>query len=240
MRIIVCIPTYNERENIGLLLDMVEDVAKLLRPYIQLDIFVLDDNSPDKTYEIVEEYQNRYDNIFLRVRHGKMGLGSAIRDCIYYSLEHDYDAMVIMDADLQHPPIYIPFLISKISEGYDLVIASRYVGSGGIFGWGYIRKIVSFIANFLSSLILGLPVKDATSGYRAYSRRAMYCLRERGFITSGYSTQVEIIYILYRGGFRVVEIPFVFRGRYGGRSKLSVMEVVKFLFTMLLLRRVHR
>jgi glycosyltransferase involved in cell wall biosynthesis len=218
----VVVPTYNERENIGLLLGKIISLEGL-----SLRVLVVDDGSPDGTAAIVEEISRRDGRVMLLNRGRKMGLGSAYYDGFRHVLKLGADVVVSMDADGSHPPEMIPVLVQRVLEGVDVAVASRYV-KGGRWSAGLWRMLVSRGANLLARVCTGLDVSDATSGFRAYSRRAAELLVEREF-ERGYVFQVELLYRLKRKGFKHVEVPFVFTERFAGRSKLSKIEILRFL-----------
>ena len=234
MKILVFIPTYNERENIGPLIEKVLSISK--EDNLPLDILVLDDNSPDGTAEVVDELSRIYGNIYLVVRPSKMGLGSALSEGFAYAYENGYDLMVLMDADFQHPPEMIPVLVERILSGYNLVIASRYVEEGRVEGWSRLRRIISWGANLYARRFLGLSVKDLTSGFRAFDREALKFLSKCNFLSRGYALQVEVAYILHREGFKIMEVPFIFRRRRFGASKLGIGVMFEFFYNILRLR----
>jgi len=218
----VVVPTYNERENIGLLLGRITALEGL-----PLHVLVVDDGSPDGTAALVEEISRRDGRVMLLNRGRKMGLGSAYYDGFRHVLKLGADVVVSMDADGSHPPEMIPVLVKRVYEGVDVAVASRYV-KGGRWSTGTVRMLVSRGANLLARICTGLDVSDATSGFRAYSRRAAELLVEKEF-ERGYVFQVELLYRLKRRGLRHVEVPFVFTERLAGRSKLSNREILWFL-----------
>ncbi len=218
----VVVPTYNERENIGPLLGKITALEGL-----PLHVLVVDDGSPDGTAALVEEISRRDGRVMLLNRGRKMGLGSAYYDGFRHVLKLGADVVVSMDADGSHPPEMIPVLVQRVWEGVDVAVASRYV-KGGRWSAGAWRMLVSRGANFLARVCTGLDVSDATSGFRAYSRRAVELLVEKEF-ERGYVFQVELLYRLKRRGLRHVEVPFVFTERLAGRSKLSKTEILWFL-----------
>ncbi|MEM1943867.1 MAG: polyprenol monophosphomannose synthase [Candidatus Caldarchaeum sp.] len=216
----VVIPTYNEAENIENLVNKVLTVAGS-------SIIVVDDGSPDGTSRVVEKIAQRDRRVRLLNRGRKMGLGSAYRDGFRLALESKARVIVSMDADGSHPPELIPMLVKAVEEEADVAVASRYV-AGGSWSAGRGRMVVSRGANLLARLCTGVRLKDMTSGFRAYSSKAVESLLEEEF-PSGYVFQVDVIYRLVRRGFKVVEIPFIFTERVSGRSKLSTAEIIRFI-----------
>ncbi|HIQ29814.1 MAG TPA: polyprenol monophosphomannose synthase [Candidatus Caldiarchaeum subterraneum] len=222
----VLIPTYNEAGNIRELLDEVLHLFD--EEGVEGFIMIIDDGSPDGTAGIVAEYAARDGRVRLLNRGRKMGIGSAYRDGFRLLLggETGVEVAVTMDADRSHGPEIMLELLRKISEGYDVVIASRYV-RGGRWSAGFVRKIISRGANILARLATGLGVRDLTSGYRAYRVEHLKNLDlER--LERGYVFQVQVLYELSRYGVKVAEIPLVFRSRAAGASKLTPGEMASF------------
>ncbi|PUA34122.1 MAG: hypothetical protein B9J98_01705 [Candidatus Terraquivivens tikiterensis] len=223
----VVIPTYNEAENIGRVLESTFETFSSSK--IDGWVIVVDDNSPDGTADIAGSLKERHDKIIVIKRPKKLGLGSAYRDGITLALEKlNVEYVAEMDADGSHPPERLPFMLDfLIKSGADCVVASRYVEGGG-WGWeSSIRTLVSRGANLLARLATGIKLKDMTSGYRLYRADALNRIKlDR--LDPGYVFQVQIIYELVKKGFRVVEYPFVFMPRLGGKSKLGKAEFWRF------------
>ncbi len=222
----VLIPTYNEAANIRGLLD---DILSLFdKVGIEGFVVIIDDGSPDGTAGIVSKYASTDRRVKLLNRGSKMGIGSAYRDGFRLLLGENTQAEVVvtMDADRSHGPDVMLELLKKINEGYDVVIASRYV-QGGVWSKGLHRKIVSKGANLLARLSTGLKVRDTTSGYRAYRINVLRNLNLEN-LEKGYVFQVQVLYELSRHGVKIVEIPLVFRSRAAGSSKLTLGEMVSF------------
>jgi dolichol-phosphate mannosyltransferase len=233
----IVIPTYNERESIG---PVLEKLLSLEFGGLNLVVLVVDDGSPDGTAELVAEISRRDNRVQLINRGRKMGLGSAYFDGFRHALRLGAGIIVSMDADGSHPPELVPKLVEGVLDGADVVVASRYV-SGGRWAAGFRRMVVSRGANLLARLCTGLPLRDLTSGFRAYSKRAVEFLIQKGF-EKGYVFQVELLYRLSTGSFKLTETPFTFTERFAGRSKLSKAEALFFFKWCLktLLRRVLR
>lgn len=227
MTLSIIIPTYNERENIKILIPQIIEIFK--QNGFSGEIIVVDDNSPNGTAKEVKILAERYGNIRLIQRDEKMGLGSAYETGFKKATG---DVIFEMDGDLSHDPLLIPEFVKKIEDGNDLVIGSRYVKSGGINNWGPIRIFISKSANFMANWILKLDVNDATSGYRAYKREV---LSEINAGSEGYAFQVEMVYFARKKGFEMVEIPIIFDDRTMGKSKLGVREIIRFLVVVLTL-----
>jgi len=231
-KLLLCqvIPTYNEVENIPVLVERIESLRSNL-PF-DLMIVVVDDNSSDGTAEKVKELAGKFGNIKLIQRPGLMGLGSAYMDGFAYSISNfNADYVGEMDADLQHPPEVLSEMIKKASEGTDVVVASRYIPGGGASDWSLGRRIVSRGANLLTKIFLRVPVKDATSGYRLISQRAINGMFEYQLSSKGYSFQVESLYVYKKLGMTFAEVPYNFETRKAGETKLNTKEMWRFFRT---------
>ena len=228
--IAVVIPTYCEAENVGKLINELESLN------LDLWVIVVDDSSPDGTASVVRELMKKYGNLTLVERSKKSGIGTAIlrgfRVCSSNLREADYVA--VMDADLSHDPKDLPRLVKGL-EGADVVVGSRYVEGGAIEGWSFSRKAISKTANFLARKVLGLEVRDATSGYRVYRLKAALEIVDE-VENFGFPFQVEVLYRLVRKGFKVKEVPIRFVNRKRGKSKLNLREIISFLYTLLKLK----
>jgi len=215
------IPTYNEVENIGRL------IRALKRLKIHLKIIVVDDASPDGTGKIV----SKIPGVVLISRRGKLGLGSAYKEGFKYAFSHGYDVVGTMDADFSHDPKFLPKMIAEI-KNHDMVIGSRYIKGGSIIGFNFIRKLISGTAQFAARVILGLKVKDATSGYRIYKKKVLAGIKFYSIRSQGYSYLIESLFLATKSGFRVGEVPIIFKNRRLGSSKISSAEILKALFTV--------
>lgn len=216
----VCLPTYNEAENIGLVLD------RLFAADASLQVIVVDDGSPDGTAEIVARRAASDPRISLVRRPGRLGLGTAYIAAFREGLAGDHDYFLTMDSDLSHAPERVPALIDAVEAGADLAIGSRYVAGGSISGWGFHRRVLSFGANSFARLWLGIHSHDVTSGFRCYRRAAVELLVASPVRARGYSTLVELLVRCQRAGFRVVEVPIRFVDRIHGKSKMSSREMI--------------
>jgi dolichol-phosphate mannosyltransferase len=218
-KISVVIPTYNERENINELIERLESLK------LDLEIIIVDDNSPDNTAEEAIKLANKYNNIKVLKRPGKLGLGSAIADGMKIA---SGDYITIMDADLQHPPEKLLEIHKTLENGADIVIASRYVKGGSIKGWGFYRKIISRGATLLAHLLLPetKTIKDPLSGFFAFKRTSV-----NNFIpsTHGYKVLLELLHQSKIGNVKIIEIPYTFVTRKRGKSKLGFGEMVRYL-----------
>jgi glycosyltransferase involved in cell wall biosynthesis len=214
----VVIPTYNEAHNIRAL-------AQRLRQCVgDLQIVVVDDNSPDGTGAIAEELRRDDPAVHVVHRPAKLGLGSAYVAGIGVAMDFDCTAVLTMDADLSHRPEHLPRLVAA-AETYDVVIGSRYVEGGSTRGWGLHRRILSRTANGVARTALGLQVRDCTAGFRCYRRRVLETLELERIRSNGYAFLVEMIWLCARNDFSIGEVPIVFEDRLGGQSKMSSAEI---------------
>ena len=226
MKPLVIIPTYNERENIGDLLDGV------LHHLPQTDVLVVDDGSPDGTGEIVAARGKADSRVKLLRRAGKAGLGTAYIAGFQWALQRDYTTVIGMDADFSHDPSYLPRFVER-SQDYDLVIGSRYVRGGSTPDWKLSRRIISRIGNTVARTVLGLPVRDCTTGYKCYRREALASIALDTIDLVGYGFLIETSYQCYLNGLRIKEIPIVFIDRREGKSKMTgtiVSEALGYVF----------
>ena len=211
---LVVSPTYNEKKNIR------ELVTRILEVKADIDILIIDDNSPDGTAEIIKEMQNNNSNIYLLERGGKFGLGTAYCLGFKWALENDYEYIIQMDADLSHNPSDIPSLLQNIKK-YDLVIGSRYIQGVNVINWPMRRLILSYCANIYAKVITGIPVKDATGGFKCFRRKVLKELQLDSIKSQGYSFQIEMNFLVWINGFSIKEIPIVFFDRTVGESKMN-------------------
>ena len=232
MRVTVIVPTYNERENIEAL------VTQLLALPTGASVIVVDDNSPDGTGDIVDrlaaEAEGRVQVIH---REGKLGLGTAYIAGFERALADEFDLVCTMDADFSHNPRYIPAMVEKAAEGYDLVIGSRYVRGGGTSGCTWDRILLSWGANAFARVMLGLSAHDTTAGFRCYHNMVLDTIGLEEIKASGYSFLIEMLYRVGQRGYRVGEVPIIFENRRLGASKISKNEVRKAMGTVLRVAR---
>ena len=220
------IPTYNEAENIEVLISKVEEIRDKI-PY-ELKLLVVDDNSTDGTPDIVKRTMKSFDNIDILQRPVLAGIGSAYVDGFRHSIaNYQADYLGEIDADLQHPPDVL-IQMCEASKQKDVVVASRYVRGGGSANWSLSRRILSKAANILTKLFLRIPVSDSTSGFRVLSRPAVEALLSYRVSSKGYSFQVESLYAYKKSGMTFAEVPYVFQIRQAGKTKLNWKEVVRF------------
>jgi dolichol-phosphate mannosyltransferase len=225
----VVIPTYNERDNIGLLIERILQLPRFR-------VLVVDDNSPDGTAEIVGKIAGAEPRVGLLSRPGKQGLGTAYIAGFRRALAEGAGYIYEMDADFSHDPRYLLPLLEATETRFDLTLGSRYVRGGGTTDWGAIRKLISQGGNIYARLILGLPVMDATGGFRCYRRRVLETIDLDAIRSNGYSFQIEMVYRAWQAGFRIGETPIIFPDRRVGRSKMSRRIVLEALITVWRLR----
>lgn len=221
----VVIPTYNERENIGMLIERV-----LALPRFR--VLVVDDGSPDGTGTFVQELARSEQRVGLLSRAGKQGLGTAYIAGFKRALAENAQFIYEMDADFSHDPVYLPKLLEAAETRFDVALGSRYVPGGGTTDWGATRKFISRGGNVYAGLILGLPVRDATGGFRCYRRRVLETINLDGIRSNGYAFQVEMLYRALQKGFRIGEIPIIFPDRRVGKSKMSRTIVLEALINV--------
>jgi dolichol-phosphate mannosyltransferase len=225
----IVVPTYNERENISLLISRLLDLGP------DVEILVVDDNSPDGTAEAVEAIARGNPRVHLLKRPGKMGLGSAYIDGFKRVLDAGADLVVQMDADLSHDPQYIGDLLEAAADN-DLVIGSRYVKGVNVVNWPMIRLMLSYFANLYTMVITGMPVHDATSGFKCFRRAVLEAINLDDVISDGYCFQIEMTFRAWRKGFRIVEKPIVFTDRTSGASKMSKRIILEAMWKVWWLR----
>ena len=217
MKTVIVVPTYNEAENMPLLADQITHHLP------DAHLMVMDDNSPDRTADICEAlFQSRpeFGNYHVIRRTGRRGLGRAYRDGFTRALDAGYDRIIQMDADLSHDSARLPALMSE-GDRADLVIGSRYCPEGGVRNWPVRRIWLSKFACRYVQTIARIPVRDATGGYRCWSRRALEAVQLETLQSEGYSFQVEMLHRACRAGMQIAEIPIVFTDRQFGKSKIS-------------------
>ena len=212
--ILVIIPTYNEAENIQKL------VPQILMQNSKIEILVVDDNSPDGTADVVEKMMQTTSRLHLLKRPAKMGLGTAYVAGFRFALEKKYNIIFEMDADFSHDPGEIPRFLESIRD-YDLVIGSRYIRGVNVVNWPMSRLLLSWLANFYTRVVTGLPLRDSTSGYKCFRRKVLEAIDLDRVNSDGYAFQIEIDFKAWKKGFRLLEIPIVFVDRDVGVSKMS-------------------
>jgi dolichol-phosphate mannosyltransferase len=234
VRALIVIPTYNERESLPPLVRAVLAVAP------EADVLVVDDASPDGTGSAADSLARELGRVHVLHRVGKRGLGPAYVDGFRYALARGYDRVVEMDADGSHRPVDLPRMLAAAGPGgADVVIGSRNVPGGRVVGWSPLRHLVSKGGSLYARLLLGLPVRDGTSGYKCIRRAALEALDLDRLRANGYAFQVEVNYALARAGMRFAEVPIVFPDRTQGRSKMSGRIALEAAWLVLALRLTH-
>ncbi len=217
-KILVCIPTYNESENIEILCKKILNLKK------KVDLLIVDDNSPDDTSGIVEKLKLKNKKLFLIKREKKIGIGSAIRTGFNFALKKNYNAIITLDADFSHDPKKIPLFIKKL-EKYDFVIGSRYI-KGGKTDYKGIRNFLSRSANKLCSFFLNMPFSEFTTSYRIYNYKCIKMLNNKKLTAEDYSSLIEFFFYIYYSGFKCNEVPIIFKDRSKGNSKIPKLQII--------------
>jgi dolichol-phosphate mannosyltransferase len=223
MKPLVVLPTYNEAENI------IEVLSRARAAAPEADLLVVDDGSPDGTGDLAEKWGAEHGGVQVLRRAAKSGLGSAYRAGFALGLEQGYDVLIEMDSDLQHDPAMLPALIHAVGDGADLAIGSRYVPGGQVPEWKLSRRMISQGGNLYAGTVLGMHVRDATAGFRAYSAAALRQIDLPTIRADGYGFQIEMAYSVNGNGGRIVEVPITFGERQRGASKMSSRIVVEAL-----------
>src|SRR5205085_4354078 len=219
---LVVIPTYNEAGNLRAL------VSAVYAALPEASILIVDDASPDGTGRLADDLAAGYPALAVLHRSGKQGLATAYVAGFRYALERDVDSVVAMDADFSHDPRYLPLLLAA-TDAADLVIGSRYVRGGGTPGWCASRRVISGCGNLFARTVLRLPVRDCTAGFKCYRRCVLEALDLEAIHLEGYAFQIAMVYQSYRHGFRIQEVPIVFRDRTAGTSKMNTAIVAEAL-----------
>ena len=230
MKIYIIIPTYNEKKNI----------EKLIRQIFNLGIknlcvLVVDDNSPDGTGEAVEDIKKEFSSLDIIHREKKLGLGTAYVAGFTKALSEGADFIFEMDADFSHDPSYISKILEAASEN-DLVLGSRYIPGGGVKNWNFFRRCISRFGNLYAQIILSVPIKDLTGGFKCYKRKVLEVIDLGSLSSVGYNFQIETTYKAYKRGFRIKEIPIVFTERTQGKSKFHITIMLESFWKVILLR----
>ncbi len=225
MKPLVIVPTYNEADN------MPELLKALLHLHEDLNILIVDDNSPDGTAKIVEDTMKIEPRVHILKRAGKLGLGSAYVEGFKYAIREKYDLIFQMDADFSHNPAII-LLMMEVIEDFDLVIGSRYVSGINVVNWPLSRLILSYGAAKYVRIITGMRIKDPTGGFKCFRREVLEAIDLDNILSDGYSFQIEINYRTWLNGFRIKEIPIVFTDRRSGQSKMSKKIIREAIFVV--------
>lgn len=228
-RVLVVVPTYNERENLEALLE------GLWSHCSEAHVLVVDDGSPDGTGDLADAIAIHEPRLQVLHRAAKAGLGTAYVEGFRIALDQKYELVVEMDADLSHRPEDLPRLL-EASLGADLVIGSRNISGGRVVGWSAVRRAISRGGSLYARMILGLPVHDCTSGFKCFRRAALLTLDLARLRANGYGFQVEVNHLCHQAGLRIVEVPIVFPDRTRGHSKMSSRIVLEAMLVVLGLR----
>lgn len=223
METLVIVPTYNERENLPNVL------ARLAKVGAELDVLVVDDNSPDGTGKLADEFAAKNPRIHVLHRAAKEGLGRAYCAGFAWALERGYEFVFEMDGDLSHNPDDIPAFLEAAREA-DLVVGSRYSNGIRVINWPLNRLLLSITAAKYVQVITGLPMSDPTGGYKCFRRAGLQALDLEQVRSNGYSFQIELTHKIWRQGMRIAEVPIIFTDRFHGRSKMSWNIVFEALF----------
>jgi dolichol-phosphate mannosyltransferase len=222
-RVLVVVPTYDERENLPITLGRIRAAVP------SVDVLVADDASPDGTGQVADEWAARDDHVHVLHRPGKAGLGPAYVDGFRWGLARGYEVLVEMDADGSHQPEQLPSLLERIADGADVVLGSRWVPGGSVVNWPRHREVLSRGGNLYARLALGVPLRDATGGYRALRATALEKIGMDGVESQGYCFQVDLVWRALQTGLRVDEVPITFVERERGASKMSQAIVAEAL-----------
>lgn len=228
-KVLVIVPTYNEIENVERMIDTVLSLPE------EPDILIVDDNSPDGTGSKVNEIKKSKEKAHLIQRSGKLGLGTAYIEGFKYALKNGYDFIIEMDCDFSHDPKDISRLLKEIN-GYDLVIGSRYIQGVNVVNWPLKRLILSMGASLYTRIITGMPLKDATSGFKCFRKEVIESIDLENIHSNGYSFQIEMHYKTWKKKFRIKEMPIIFTDRIDGHSKMGKAIVREAIFMVWKLR----
>jgi dolichol-phosphate mannosyltransferase len=231
-RAVLCLPTYNERENLE---SMIRALAEALDP-ARDRVLVIDDGSPDGTGEIADRLSEELGWVSVLHREEKQGIGPAYVAGFRHALENGAELVLEMDCDFSHDPADVPRLIAAAEDGADLVLGSRYTAGGGTRNWGLVRRIVSRGGCLYAQVLLGLGIRDLTGGFKCFRRRALEAVDLDALSAHGYAFQIETTYRVRRAGLQVVEVPIVFEERRAGASKMSGSIVAEAMWRVPLLR----
>lgn len=235
MKVLAISPTYNEKKNIS---ELINRISKLP---IDIDLLIIDDNSPDGTADIIKTIMSENKSIHLLEREKKLGLGTAYCEGFQWALERGYDLIVQIDADLSHNPDDILRMV-EMSNSSDLVIGSRYIGGVNVINWPMRRLLLSYFANLYAKLLIQFPIKDSTGGFKCFQRKVLESIDLKMINSQGYSFQIEINFLAWIKGFKIKEIPIVFTDRTVGESKMNRGIVIEAIWMVpkLLIRKIFK
>ena len=226
---LVIIPTYNEYDNVHKI------IPDVLSQNECIDVLIVDDNSPDGTGQYVDDLTKTNPRVKLIRRAGKMGLGTAYIEGFKFAIKEQYDFIFEMDADFSHDPKELNNFLAKIKDS-DLVIGSRYINGVNVINWPMQRLLLSYFANSYTRFITGLPVRDATGGFKCFRRKVLESISFQNIKSNGYSFQIEMNFKAWKNGFKISEIPIIFADRVKGTSKMSKKIVREAVFMVWKLR----
>jgi len=226
---LVCIPTYNEIENIEKI------IPKILSMADEIEVLIIDDNSPDGTGDKVAEMMKEDNRIHLIRRPGKMGLGTAYVEGFKYAIKNNFDLVFEMDADFSHDPNAIPSFLEAIKDN-DLVLGSRYINGINVLNWPMKRLLLSYFANVYTKIVTGMKINDATGGFKCFRIEVLKSIDLDKIKSNGYSFQIEMTFKAWKKGFRIKEIPIIFMDRQQGTSKMNKKIIHEAIFMVWKLR----
>jgi dolichol-phosphate mannosyltransferase len=229
LKFLIVIPTYNEIQNLAGLTEAVFQVVDSkahLYGVKEVNVLVVDDNSPDGTGKLADEISKKEPRLSVLHRNEKNGLGKAYVAGFAWALDRGYDAVLEMDADFSHNPSYLPEFWRLLKEN-DVVMGSRYVGGGGVRNWGVVRQVISRGGSVYARAILGMPVNDMTGGYNAWKRHVLEAVDISTLRSEGYAFQIELKWRAWKKGFKLAEFPILFEDRTAGKSKMSKRIIVE-------------
>ena len=230
-RMLVILPTYNESSDIAKMVNAIKSSSL----NIEVNILIIDDNSPDGTGRIADELSKNFKDVFVIHRVRKLGLGSAYVEGFKFGLKEKFDYICEMDADFSHDPKYLIDFYKNL-ETCDLIIGSRYMNGISIINWPISRLLLSFFANKFVRFITGMPFTDSIGGYKCFRSGVIEDIGPDNIVSEGYIFQMEMLYRTFRKGYKIKEIPIIFYNRKFGKSKMSKKEILKSLFSVLYLR----
>lgn len=228
-RVMVLIPTYNEKDSIEHIINQIFNQSP------SFFVTIIDDNSSDGTGQIAERLREIFRNLHVIHRKGKLGLGTAYIEGFKYALTQGMDFVIQMDADFSHDPKYLPEML-KEADNFDVIVGSRYVNGVRVDNWPFRRLLLSKFANIYVKLVTGMPLEDATSGFKCIKTQAIRVLNLDKIMSNGYAFQIEVVFKLFRKGFKIKELPIVFYEREQGRSKMSRKIVFEAVWKVLWLK----
>ena len=220
MKILAISPTYNEKKNIAELINRITLIST------EIDLLIIDDNSPDGTADIVKSYMVENKHIFILEREKKLGLGTAYCEGFKWALDRGYDLIVQIDADLSHNPDDIPRMV-EMSKSADLIIGSRYIDGVNVINWPMRRLLLSYCANLYARIFIQFSIKDSTAGFKCFKRDVLESIDLSKIYSEGYSFQIEMNFLTWIKEFKILEIPIVFTDRTVGESKMNRAIVIE-------------